>query len=278
MSIETIKAKVFRFDPSVDASSYYETYEVPFEEGMSAMDVLDYIYQNLDGALAYYDHAACSLGICGRCTGRIDAKPGLFCQTPVEGDVTLEPLSKEKTLKDLVIDKDSLSRSKAATNGEKDEVDATNINTVPTITRREIEALIAVPLIKAFIEQFGREESLKAAEKAIGSLARGAGAALRNMAGGDSLDHFQNKVMPLFGQGGALEIEVLETTPAKVAFNVKRCKYAEMYRKHGLESFGYILSCARDFPLIEGFNPNIKFTRSQTIMEGADYCDFRLSL
>jgi fumarate reductase iron-sulfur subunit len=278
MSADTIQAKVFRFDPSVDAEPHYDTYEVPFEEGMSAMDVLDYIYQNLDGTLAYYDHAGCSLGICGRCTGKMNGKAGLFCQTLVEGDVTLEPLSKDKALKDLVIDKDSLAKSSVTATGEKGGASASDIGSVPTLTRREIEALIAVPLIKAFAEEFGKEETLKVVEKAMGSLARAAGTALKNMAGGDTLEDFHNKVMPLFGQGGALEVEVLEATPTHVAFNVTRCRYAEMYRKHGLGDFGYILSCARDFPLIEGFNPKIKFTRTQTVMEGADFCDFRLSL
>ncbi len=56
------------------------------------MDVLDYIYQNLDSTLAYYDHAGCALGICARCTGRVNGKAGLFCQVPVSGDVTLEPI------------------------------------------------------------------------------------------------------------------------------------------------------------------------------------------
>lgn len=278
MCADTIKAKVFRFDPSMDAEPHYDTYEVPFEEGMSAMDVLDYIYQNLDGTLAYYDHAGCSLGICGRCTGRTNGKAGLLCQTPVDGDVTLEPLSKEKALKDLVIDKESLGKSGKAASGEEKEAEASDINSVPTLTRREIEALIAVPLIKAFVEEFGRDKALKVVEKAIASLASAAGNALRAMAGGDSLEDFQNKVMPLFGMGGALELEVLETTPSRVAFNITRCRYAEMYRKHGLEEFGYLLSCGRDFALIAGFNPKITFTRTQTIMEGADCCDFRLSL
>ncbi|AFM26143.1 L-2-amino-thiazoline-4-carboxylic acid hydrolase [Desulfomonile tiedjei] len=278
MSADTIKAKVFRFDPSADAESHYDTYEVPFEEGMSAMDVLDYIYQNLDSTLAYYDHAGCSLGICGRCTGRIDGKPGLFCQTSVDGDVTLEPLSKEKALKDLVIDKDSLGKQRETAAGEQEGPAASDIDTVSTLTRREIEALISVPLIEAFIEEFGREKTLEVVEKAIASLARTAGTALRDVVGGDTLEYFQNKVLPLFGKGGALDVEVLDTTPSRVAFNVTRCRYADMYRKCGLENFGYILSCARDYSLIEGFNPKIKFTRTQTIMEGADFCDFRLSM
>ena len=67
MAEKTITARVFRMDPSVDETPRYQEYRVPFEEGMSAMDVLDYIYQNLDGTLAYYDHAGCALGICARC-------------------------------------------------------------------------------------------------------------------------------------------------------------------------------------------------------------------
>ena len=99
---ETINVKVFRFDPAKDQEHSFQQYEVPFEGGMSAMDVLDFIYQNLDGTLAYYDHAGCSLGICARCMGRINGKPGLFCQTPVNGEVTLEPVNTDKVLKDLV--------------------------------------------------------------------------------------------------------------------------------------------------------------------------------
>jgi fumarate reductase iron-sulfur subunit len=103
VSNKTLKVKVFRFDRSVDKDSYYDTYEVPVQKGMSAMNALDYIYQNLDSTLAYYEHAGCDLGICGRCTGKINGKVGLFCQTLINADVTLEPLSEANVLKDLVM-------------------------------------------------------------------------------------------------------------------------------------------------------------------------------
>jgi len=78
---------------------------------MSVMDALDHIYQNLDGTLAYYDHAGCSLGICGRCTGKINGKPGLFCQTPVQGGVTLDPVKEDRVLRDLVTLKSKPSKA-----------------------------------------------------------------------------------------------------------------------------------------------------------------------
>ena len=43
----------------------------------------------------------------------------------------------------------------------------------------------------------------------------------------------------------------------------------------GVPELGAILSCARDAALIEGFNPRLKLTRTETIMEGAASCDFR---
>jgi len=103
MTDRMIQVKIFRFDPSVDKEPGYQTYQVPFEKGMSAMTALDYIYQNLDSTLAYYDHAGCDLGICARCMGKINGKPGLFCQTVIEEDVMLEPITKSRVLKDLVI-------------------------------------------------------------------------------------------------------------------------------------------------------------------------------
>jgi len=102
MTGRTIKVTIFRYDPSADSEPYYREYTVPFVNGMSAMDALDYIYQNLDGSLAYYDHAGCTLGICARCNGKINGKTGLFCQTLVDGDIVLEPVLKSKVLKDLV--------------------------------------------------------------------------------------------------------------------------------------------------------------------------------
>lgn len=35
-----------------------------------------------------------------------------------------------------------------------------------------------------------------------------------------------------------------------------------------------LFSCARDFALIKGFNLKITLQRTQTVIEGAAYCDF----
>jgi hypothetical protein len=72
-----------------------------------------------------------------------------------------------------------------------------------------------------------------------------------------------------------LRIDVVERTPEAFGFNVTKCRYAELYQRLGIPELGAILSCNRDYALIEGFNADIALTRTQTIMQGASHCDFR---
>jgi succinate dehydrogenase/fumarate reductase-like Fe-S protein len=99
---KSVKVTVARYDPSTDKAPREETFKVPLKEHMSVLDALDYIYQNLDGTLAYYDHAACDQGICRRCLAVINGELSLMCQTLVEEDITVAPLSRFEVVRDLV--------------------------------------------------------------------------------------------------------------------------------------------------------------------------------
>jgi hypothetical protein len=142
------------------------------------------------------------------------------------------------------------------------------------LERREIEARIVGPLIRAFQEELGAEPTLAVVRRVIADLARQGGAELARSVGEASLTAFA-ACLDRWKQGGALEIDLLEQSPRRLAFNVTRCRYAELYRALGLADLGASLSCQRDFALVEGFNPAIRLTRTQTIMEGAPCCDFR---
>jgi hypothetical protein len=43
----------------------------------------------------------------------------------------------------------------------------------------------------------------------------------------------------------------------------------------GEPELGFLLVCTADFATAEGFGPDVRLTRTQTIMQGADHCDFR---
>jgi fumarate reductase iron-sulfur subunit len=93
--------------------------------------------------------------------------------------------------------------------------------------------------------------------------------------GGNSMTELLRMVREVWAEEDALEFDILEETEQMLSFNVTRCRYAELYERLGVKEFGYCLSCNRDEPLTKGFNPRMRLVRTQTIMEGADFCDFR---
>jgi succinate dehydrogenase/fumarate reductase iron-sulfur protein len=96
-----ITVRFLRFHPERDVEPYYQEYTVPLSFGMSVINILDYIYENIDGTLSYFTN--CRRGLCGRCLVRVDGKPVLACKEMVTGDITVDPLNRDEIVKDLVI-------------------------------------------------------------------------------------------------------------------------------------------------------------------------------
>ena len=152
-----------------------------------------------------------------------------------------------------------------------------DLSQISLLARREIEARIAGPLIKAFMEEFGNEKTSEVVAGVIKSLAKESGAQLAKMVGGNSLEHFA-KTVDIMSRDDALVQEVLEQDDKKLTINCIKCRFADMYKELGMPELGFLLSCGRDFAMTEGFNPKLKLKRTQTLMEGAEYCDFRFHL
>ena len=100
---KTVRFRIRRSPTGGAPGNEYQEYDVPYTRGMSVMDGLDYIYEHLDGTLAYYDHAACNQGICRQCLAQIDGKAGFLCQTLVTADTVVEPLPSQDVERDLVM-------------------------------------------------------------------------------------------------------------------------------------------------------------------------------
>jgi hypothetical protein len=152
-----------------------------------------------------------------------------------------------------------------------------SIADVPLIVRREIEARILAPFVEALGKRFGREVVVDVLRETIARIAREQGGQAAVACGGGDLGAFK-KLTDRWRQGGALELTVLKHDSVRFEFNVTRCKFAEMYARLGIPELGEVLSCNRDFHASEGFNPHLKLTRTQTIMGGAEHCDFRYKL
>jgi hypothetical protein len=145
---------------------------------------------------------------------------------------------------------------------------------LPLLRQREIEARIVGPVVRAFIAEVGETRAIEILRGVITDLARQGGADLARALGEHSLEAFARS-LDRWREDDALEIDMLEQSADRLSFNVVRCRYAEMYRALGMADLGASLSCQRDFALAEGFSPDIELVRTQTLMEGAPFCDFR---
>ena len=145
---------------------------------------------------------------------------------------------------------------------------------VPLLRQREIEARIVGPLIRAFAAEVGEERIIGILRGVITDLAQQGGADLARSLGEHSLEAFARS-LDRWRENDALQIDMLEQSAERLSFNVVRCRYAELYRSLGMADLGSSLSCQRDFALAQGFSPDIELVRTQTLMEGAPFCDFR---
>jgi hypothetical protein len=153
-----------------------------------------------------------------------------------------------------------------------------NTSQLSLLERREIEALMAVPLIKAYAKELGFEKAVDIATSLIQDLARKAGQEIAESLGSNAIADLARVVHEIWARDGALEITILEQTENTFVFNVTRCRYVEAYDRLRVKDFGLYLSCSRDGAFSGGFNSRLKLTRTQTIMEGAPHCDFHFKV
>jgi succinate dehydrogenase / fumarate reductase iron-sulfur subunit len=119
--VETRKVtlKAFRFNAETDYLPYYKTYEMEVGKDELILDLLNRIKWEHDGSFSY--RRSCRHGICGACGIKVNGKAVLSCkQNAMElvelfGDeLVLEPQSKKRAIKDMIIDKGDFWEKHAA--------------------------------------------------------------------------------------------------------------------------------------------------------------------
>ena len=101
-----ITFRLQRYDPEQGGILQLQEFTVPTSRGMTVLDGLIYVKENLDSTLAF--RTSCRMGICGSCGMLVNSYPHLACHTQIEefhSDVlTIKPLSNLPIIKDLVVD------------------------------------------------------------------------------------------------------------------------------------------------------------------------------
>lgn len=97
---------VLRYNPEKDEKPYRQEFTVAVTKGMTVLDGLVWIKENLDPTLSW--RSSCRMGVCGSCGMFINGLPRLACANQVahlhSDRVVIKPLPNFDIIKDLVPD------------------------------------------------------------------------------------------------------------------------------------------------------------------------------
>lgn len=144
----------------------------------------------------------------------------------------------------------------------------------------KMQAQVLIPVLEALRAELGKERADRLAIGALRAWSRERFQGLGARIAGSPKEKFD----ALWAMGVSriqendLEIVTLKQEPGTQEFNVTRCRYAEFFRQLGEPDLGAVLLCETDFQVAEVGSPEVELVRTQTIMEGASCCDFRIHI
>ena len=107
---QQVNFKVFRFNADEDYLPYYEDYNMEVTSEEVVLDILNRIKWEHDGSFSY--RRSCRHGICGACAIKVNGRATLACKESMTdmielfgNELTIEPQSKKRAIKDMIIDK-----------------------------------------------------------------------------------------------------------------------------------------------------------------------------
>jgi hypothetical protein len=151
---------------------------------------------------------------------------------------------------------------------------------ISVLDQVKMQVQVLIPVLEALRAELGKERADRLVTSALREWLREGFQRLGARIPGSPKDKFD----ALWAMGVSriqendLEIVTLKQEPGAQEFNVTRCRYAEFFRQLGEPELGAVLLCETDFQVAEVGSPEVELVRTQTIMEGASCCDFRIHI
>jgi hypothetical protein len=138
-----------------------------------------------------------------------------------------------------------------------------------------MQALVLVPVIRALRAELGEQRANRIVSNALRDWSRSKIQSFGVEAKGCPREKWASVTATSMQRiGNDIDIEWIKQDANEIKLNVIGCRYADLFRQLGEPELGSVLLCETDVHVAELGAPEVEFTRTQTIMQGADYCDF----
>jgi len=140
----------------------------------------------------------------------------------------------------------------------------------------KIQAQVLVPVLRTLRAELGTERANQLVQSALREWSAQVFQDIGGQVPGSPRQKWDALTASLMKRvTGAVDWEMLKEEPDAWEFNITRCAYAEFFRQLGEPELGALLTCEMDVDIEAVGGTEVRMTRTQTIMKGAKYCDFR---
>ncbi len=130
-------------------------------------------------------------------------------------------------------------------------------------------------LIEKYVNEYGRKADSEVLE-IIAEETRYGWSELAKERGSNSIDDLLDTLWKGFGSvGGEYSVH---REGDRVQIYATKCPMADTYRNLGKEEFGLMFHCSTDPHIVAGFNTDMNFEITKTLMAGDDCCDHCYSM
>jgi len=152
----------------------------------------------------------------------------------------------------------------------------------PEITvfeKLKIQAQVLVPVIRAFRAELGEERANHILRSALREWSSQFFQDLGKQIEGSPKKKWATLNAAIAAKtSDYVEFDVLRQDKEALEINITTCRLAEFFKRLNEPELGALLACEVDRDVAALGNPEVQFTRTQTIMQGASHCDFRFRM
>jgi hypothetical protein len=140
----------------------------------------------------------------------------------------------------------------------------------------KIQAEVLVPVLRRLRDELGADRANALIAEALREWSRAVHERIAAETPGEGwtkLGAMMAAKTPAIGDDITIEWGAVDL-PERMEFKVTRCAFAEFFRALDEPALGALLTCEADLHEVAA-GGGVELTRTQTIMQGAPYCDFR---